>query len=156
MSAWAAGLSIPGTTSSDDSSWHKSLWRSSIYQMRLFVVCVNWNIMVSESSVVACLRIDNGICTSDRLSMPGITSSYDSSWHKSLWRSSIHQRWLCVVCVSWNVIVCENSVMTCLHIDNGVCTSDRPVDDRYYFQLWFQLTQISVKVQYTSNAIMRG
>ena len=28
-----------------------------------------------------------------------------------------------MVCVNWNAIVCENSVTTCLRIDNGVYTN---------------------------------
>ena len=39
-----------------------------------------------------------------------------------------------MVCVKWNVMVCENSVMTCLPLENDVCASCRPVDAQYYCQ----------------------
>ena len=48
---------------------------------------------------------------------------------------------------------CENSVMNCLPLENGVCASGWHIDARYYFQWCFQLTQISEKAQYISSRL---
>ena len=80
------------------------------------------------------------------LPMPSTTSSDNSSWHTSL-RSLIICGWVIYVgCVGQNFIVGENSVMTCLPLENGVCTSGRPVDAQYYCQWCFQLILCTIGV----------
>ena len=55
--------------------------------------------------------------------IPADTNIYEGS-------ICIDDYYIYVVCVSWNVIVCDNSVITYLRIDNGVCTSYMIVDAR--------------------------